>query len=165
MHVTPEVAAGLYVEVRTLLDDARMERKDRVVRLRQVLEDVLQDAVRGAAACTFAGIFQQSVHVMQRNGVSPRIQRRVHALRKVANHSAHGLDYVPTEAQEHQGIGAVCQLISALSDVAVPVVLQAYCGMDDEAPEESQLAGGRIEFVRALVPDAGGLGDWPGVSW
>ena len=36
MHVTPEVAAGPYGEVRTLVDDARMERKDRVVRLRQV---------------------------------------------------------------------------------------------------------------------------------
>jgi len=45
MHVTPEVAAGLYAEVRMLVDDARMARKDRVVRLRQVLEDVLQEAV------------------------------------------------------------------------------------------------------------------------
>jgi len=39
MQVTPEVAAGLYGEVRTLVDDARMARKDRVVRLWQVLED------------------------------------------------------------------------------------------------------------------------------
>ena len=122
MHVTPEVAAGLYAEVRTLVDDARMERKDRVVRLRQVLEDVLQEAVRGDATCTFADIFQRSVYVMQRDGVSPRIQRRVHALREVANHSAHELDYVPTEAQERRSIGAVCELISALSDAAVPVV-------------------------------------------
>ena len=164
MHVTPEVAAGLYAEVRTLVDDARMERKDRVVRLRQVLEDVLQEAVRGDAACTFADIFQRSVYVMQRDGVSPRIQRRVHALREVANHSAHELDYVPTEAQEHRGIGAVCELISALSGVTVPVVLQVYCGMDDEALEESQLAGGRIEFMRALVLDAGEPSQGTGAS-
>jgi hypothetical protein len=37
MHVTPEVAAGLYGEVRTLVDDARMARKERVVRLWQVV--------------------------------------------------------------------------------------------------------------------------------
>jgi DNA replication ATP-dependent helicase Dna2 len=164
MHVTPEVAAGLYGEVRTLVDDARIARKDRVVRLRQVLEDVLQEAVRGDGACTFADIFQRSVYVMQRDSVSPRVQRRVHALREVANHSAHELDYVPTEAQERRGIGAVCELIAALSDIAVPVVLQAYCGMGDEALEESQLAGGRIDAVRVLVLEAGEPSQGTGAS-
>ena len=155
MHVTPEVAAGLYAEVRMLVDDARMARKDRVVRLRQVLEDVLQEAVRGDAACTFADIFQRSVYVMQRDSVSARVQRRVHALRELANHSAHELDFVPTEAQERRGVGSVCELIAALSGVAVPVVLQVYCGMDDEALEESRQTGGRVDAVRALVLEAG----------
>jgi len=164
MHVTSDAAAGLYGEVRTLVDDARMARKDRVVRLRQVLEDVLEEAVRGDAACTFADIFQRSVYVMQRDGVSPRIQRRVHALREAANHSAHELDFVPTEAQERRGIGAVCELIAALSDVAVPVALQAYCGMDDEALDESRQAGGRLDVVRALVVEAGEPSQGTGTS-
>ncbi|MEN6387684.1 MAG: ATP-binding protein [Candidatus Cryosericum sp.] len=162
--MTSDVAEGLYGEVRTLVDDARMVRKDRVVRLRQVLEDVLQEAVRGDAACTFADIFQRSVYAMQRDGVSPRIQRRVHALREAANHSAHELAFVPTEAQERRGIGAVCELIAALSGVPVPVALQAYCGMDEEALEESQQAAGLIQAVRALVLDAGEPSQGTGAS-
>ena len=164
MNVTGDVATGLYGEIRVLVDDARMARKDRVVRLRQVLEDVLQEAVRGDAACTVADIFQRSVYVMQRDGVSQRIQRRVHALRELANHCAHELEFVPTEAQERRGIGALCELIAALSDVGVPVGLQAYCGVDEEALEESLLAGGRIGAVRALVLEAGEPSQGTGTS-
>lgn len=164
MHVTSDVATGLYGEVWALVDDARMARKDRVVRLRQVLEDVLQEAVRGDAGCTFADIFQRSVYVMQRDSVSPRVQRRVHALRDLANHCAHELEFVPTEAQERRGIGAICELVAALSGVAVPVALQAYCGVDEEALQESLQAGGRIDAVRALVLEAGEPSQGTGVS-
>lgn len=155
MHVTGEAAAGLYGEVRALVDDARMARKDRVVRLRQVLEEVLEEAVRDDAACTAADIFQRSVYVMQRDGVSTRVQRRVHALREAANRSAHELTFVPTEAQERRGIGALCELIAALSGLSVPVELQAYCGVEEDVLEEALQSAGRIGAVRALVLDAG----------
>jgi len=92
---------------------------------------------------------------MQRAGVTPRIQRRVHALREVANRSAHELAFVPTETQERHGFGAVCELIAVLSGVPVPAALQAYCGMDEEALEEEQQTGGPVDVLRAVVLDAG----------
>ncbi len=148
--LTQETAEELYAEVRTIVDDDRMERKDRLVRLRQVLEDILQEAVRGDTTCPFADIFQRSVYVMRRDSVPARVQRRVHAMRETANQSAHDLFFAPTETQEHHAISADCELIAALSGVAVPVVLQAYCGMDDTMLEV-QSCGARIDTVRAVV--------------
>lgn len=163
-HLSPEEAAGLYGAVRTLVDDQGMKRKDRLVRLRQVLEDVLQEAVRGDALCTAADLFQRSVYVMQRDRFPPRIQRRVHALREAANRSAHELDFVPTEAQERHGIGAVCEFIAALSGTPVPVALQAYCGMDEGALEGAPPARGHVDEMRALVLDAGEPSQGTGAS-
>jgi len=148
-------AEALYGEVRALADNERMERKDRLVRLRQILEEVVQEALEGDSGSTASDLFQRSVYLMQRAGVSPRIQRRVHALREVANRSAHELAFVPTEAQERHAFGAVCELTSVLSGVPVPAALQAYCGMDEEALEEERQTGGPVAVLRAVVLGAG----------
>lgn len=47
MQIGTERAEALYAEVRTVVDESRMARKDRLVRLRQVLEGILQEAVQG----------------------------------------------------------------------------------------------------------------------
>lgn len=148
-------AEALYGEVRALADNERMERKDRLVRLRQILEEVVQEALEGDPGSTASDLFQRSVYLMQQAGVSPRIQRRVHALREVANRSAHELAFVPTDAQERHAFGAVCELTSVLSGVPVPAALQAYCGMDEEALEEERQTGGPVAVLRAVVLDAG----------
>jgi DNA replication ATP-dependent helicase Dna2 len=154
-HLAVASADALYGEVRALADNERMERKDRLVRLRQILEEAVQEALEGDPGSPAGDLFQRSVYLMQQGGVSPRIQRRVHALREVANRSAHELAFVPTETQERHAVGAVCELIAVLSGVPVPVALQAYCGMDEEALEEEQQTGGPVEVLRAVVLDAG----------
>ena len=154
-HLAATSAEALYGEVRALADNERMERKDRLVRLRQILEEVVQEALEGDPGSPAGDLFQRSVYLMQRAGVSPRIQRRVHALREAANRSAHELAFVPTESQERHAFGAVCELLAVLSGVAVPIALQAYCGMDEEALEEEQQTGGPVDVLRAVVLDAG----------
>jgi len=46
-HLAATSAEALYGEVRALADNERMERKDRLVRLRQILEEAVQEALEG----------------------------------------------------------------------------------------------------------------------
>lgn len=89
---------------------------------------------------------------MQRDGVSGRVQRRVDAMREVANQCAYDLFFVPTEAREHRAISADRELIAALSGTSISVVLEAYCGVDD-AVLEMQSGDVHIDRMRVVVLD------------
>jgi len=156
MKVEVEEGQELLKRVGSVVQDSGLQPNDKMVRLRQILEELLRFAVRDEPECTVATLFDQSVFVMTKLSLPEEIQGAVHRFRKAANNAAHGLTKEPGEQVYRAGVKTVCDLVTELSKAEVPETILKYLSLQSTV-EEVRIAVSepRIDLVRGIVIDVG----------
>ncbi|HEY3290177.1 MAG TPA: hypothetical protein VGK87_08635, partial [Anaerolineae bacterium] len=133
--------------------------KDRLLRLRQIFENLLKELTRNAPLNSPTA-YVRAVYVFNELNVPPNIQTDAHNFRKTANLCVHEMSFVTTEAHVNQGTRAILELISFISGKPVPIGLeQQLSGAVNVAqPIQTALSLTDISWMRGVVINAGVAG-------
>ncbi len=152
MHLTDDQRQYYFDMVGETAAAGHESPRNRIIRLRQIYESLLKELTR-AELQTFPSAFARSIFVFNTVHLPPNIEAEAHTFRKTANTCVHEMTFVATESHVNQGVKALLQTISFITEKPIPEVLQQQLAavVNVELPVQSALPLNEITWMRGVV--------------
>ncbi len=123
-----------------------LSHRERVLRLRQIFEQILKEASRGARE-PLADTFKRSVYVLNETHAKKPLIDAAHQFRRLANRCVHEMDFDVRAEYVLFGAQTLADLTGFLSEVELPSLTPAPVVLDDPPAAHPQ----QIALLRGVV--------------